>query len=72
MNFDFLFTYMPHPGTAVYVGYNSNLENLIPGLCNQLPGSTTCIPNGSGLVRTNSFINDGRQFFVKISYLFRR
>jgi len=66
-----LFTFMPHPGTAVYVGYNSNLENLIPGLCQQLPGTTTCIPGG-GLVRSNHFINDGRQFFVKISYLFRR
>jgi len=72
LNFDFLITYLPHPGTAVYVGYNSNLENLIPGLCEQLPGSTACIPNGPGLVRSNSFINDGRQFFVKISYLFRR
>ena len=72
VNFDFLLTYLPHPGTAVYVGYNSNLENLLPGLCNQLPGSITCIPNGPGLVRSNSFINSGRQFFVKISYLFRR
>jgi hypothetical protein len=72
LNFDFLITYMPHPGTAVYVGYNSNLENLIPGLCETLPGSTACIPNGPGLVRSNYFINDGRQFFVKISYLFRR
>ena len=72
MNFDFLVTYLPHPGTAVYVGYNSDLENLVPGLCHQLPGSTVCIPNGPGLVRNNSFINDGRQFFVKISYLFRR
>src|SRR5262249_3879073 len=82
MNFDFLFTYMPHPGTAVYVGYNSNLETLIPGLWlqaellgqaaqNQLPGSTTCVRNGPGLVRSNSFINDGHQFFVKVSYLFR-
>jgi len=72
LNFDFLITYLPHPGTAIYVGYNSNLENLIPGLCDQLPNSTTCIPNGPGLVRNNAFINDGRQFFVKISYLFRR
>ena len=72
LNFDFLITYLPHPGTAVYVGYNSNLENLIPGLCEQLPGSSTCIPNGPGLVRNNSFINDGRQLFVKVSYLFRR
>ncbi|HEV2732210.1 MAG TPA: DUF5916 domain-containing protein [Terriglobales bacterium] len=71
LNFDFLITYLPHPGTAVYVGYNSNLENLIPGLCDQLPGSTSCIPNGPGLVRSNGFINDGRQVFVKISYLFR-
>ncbi|HET7440301.1 MAG TPA: hypothetical protein VFJ47_03295, partial [Terriglobales bacterium] len=71
LNFDFLFTYLPHPGTAIYLGYNSNLENLIPGLCNQLPGSGVCVPNG-GLVRSNSFINDGRQVFVKISYLFRR
>jgi Domain of unknown function (DUF5916) len=72
MNFDFLLTYLPHPGTAVYIGYNSNLENLVPGLCPQLPGSISCIPNGPGLVRSNTFINDGRQFFVKISYLFRR
>jgi hypothetical protein len=72
LNFDFLITYLPHPGTAVYVGYNSNLENLVPGLCEQLPGSTACIPNGPALVRSNGFINDGRQFFVKISYLFRR
>jgi hypothetical protein len=34
-----------------------------------LPGSGTCIPNGSGLVRSNYLINDGRQFFVEISYL---
>ncbi len=71
LNFDFLITYLPHPGTAVYVGYNSNLENLVPGLCDQLPGSITCVPNGPGLVRSNRFINDGRQFFVKVSYLFR-
>jgi Domain of unknown function (DUF5916) len=73
LNFDFLFTYLVHPGTAVYVGYNSNLENLIPGLCNPAPGSLVgCDPNGSGLVRSNGLINDGRVFFVKVSYLFRR
>ena len=72
LNLDFLITYLVHPGTAVYVGYNSNLENLVPGLCIHLAGSLQCDPNGNGLVRSNSFINDGRQFFVKISYLFRR
>jgi hypothetical protein len=56
----------------VYVGYNSNLKNLIPGLCLPLPDSTACVPNGPGLVRRDSFINDGRQFFIKISYSFRR
>jgi hypothetical protein len=73
LNFDFLFTYLIHPGTAIYVGYNSNLENLIPSLCLPATGqSTGCDPNGAGLVRSNSFINDGRVFFVKVSYLFRR
>jgi hypothetical protein len=61
-NADFLLTYLLHPGTAFYVGYNSNLQNLTPNLLPDLTGSN----------RTrNTFINDGRQFFVKISYLFR-
>src|SRR5262249_27786890 len=73
MNFDVLFTYLPHPGTAVYVGYNSNLENIAPGLCIRVAGSEECDPNGAGLLRTsNGLINDGRQFFIKVSYLFRR
>jgi hypothetical protein len=62
-NADFLFTYLMHPGTAVYVGYNSNVENLTPNLALDPEGSLT---------RTrNSFINNGRQFFIKMSYLFR-
>lgn len=72
MNFDVLFTYFLHPGTAVYVGYNSNLENVDPALCLHLPNSTMCDPNGGGLLRGNQLTNDGRQLFVKISYLFRR
>ena len=73
LNFDILFTYLLHPGTAVYVGYNSNLENVDPGLCLHLPGSDECDPNGGGLLRTRDRLtNDGRQLFIKISYLFRR
>lgn len=73
MNYDFLLTYLLHPGTAVYVGYNTNMQNIDPGLCTHIGGTTQCDPNGSGLLRTrNGFINDGRQFFVKVSYLFRR
>ena len=67
MNLDVLFTYFLHPGTAVYVGYNSNL------VCLPVPGTQQCDVDGSGLLRTkNGYINDGRLFFVKISYLFRR
>jgi hypothetical protein len=72
-NMDFLLTYLVHPGTAVYVGYNSNMENVDPSLCVHLPGTTECNPNGPGLLRTRSqFTNDGRQIFIKMSYQFRR
>lgn len=72
-NGDVLFTYLLNPGTAIYVGYNSDLQNLDERLlrvCAGLP----CAPDQSfdGLLRTrNSFINDGRQIFIKLSYLFR-
>jgi len=63
LNADFLISYLVHPGTAVYVGYNSNLQNL--------DHSLALDPDGN-LVRTrDSFINDSRQIFVKVSYLFR-
>jgi hypothetical protein len=73
LGMNFLVTYLLHPGTAVYVGYNSNLENLIPSLCLPVAGDAVgCDPNGGGLIRGNRLINDGRVFFVKVSYLFRR
>lgn len=72
LNFDLLFTYLLHPGTAIYVGYNSNLEKVPPGLCAQPLGGSECDPSGIGLLRTrNQFTNDGRQIFMKLSYLFR-
>lgn len=59
---DFLITYFVHPGTAVYAGYSSHMSNYDPSL--------TTMP--SGLLRTRSrFMNDDRQIFVKLSYLFR-
>jgi uncharacterized protein DUF5916 len=62
-NGDFLITYLVHPGTAIYVGYNSDLQNIDPTLA--------FLPSG-GLQRTRDrLINDGRLFFVKVSYLFR-
>jgi hypothetical protein len=56
---DVLFTYLVHPGTAVYVGYTDSFENLVV-----LPG---------GLVRKSGdrTISVARQLFVKVSYLWR-
>ena len=62
-NADVLFTYLLHPGTAIYFGYNSNLQNLDPSL--------TFDPNGNLNRFRDRYINDGRQLFVKVSYLFR-
>ncbi len=63
LNADFLISYLVHPGTAVYVGYNSNLENYDRALL---------LASDGNLFRTrNTFINDSRQFFVKVSYLLR-
>jgi hypothetical protein len=61
LNFDFLFTYLLHPGTAFYAGYNSNLQNFDPALGLNPTGDIIRMP---GLTT-----NDGRQWFVKLSYL---
>jgi hypothetical protein len=62
-----LFTWLPHPGTVLYVGYNNDLQNLDRGLCNRGPDGTC----DSFLPRTNEYLNDGKQIFVKFSYLLR-
>jgi len=65
-----LFTWLPHPGTAIYIGYNNDLQNLDRALCNRLP-TGACDPNNTVAPRSNLYLNDGRQIFVKASYLFR-
>jgi len=65
-----LFTWLPHPGTAVYIGYNDDLQNLDRALCNRLPGGA-CDPDNTVAPRSTQFLNDGRQVFIKASYLFR-
>jgi hypothetical protein len=63
-NADVLLTYLVHPGTAIYVGYNSDLQNLDHEFT---PG-----PEGqAGLYTAKGYMNDSRQFFVKVSYQFR-
>jgi hypothetical protein len=58
---DLLFTYLLHPGTAIYVGYSDTYENL---LLNPATPPYLVRRDGPGL-------SVGRQFFVKVSYLFR-
>jgi Domain of unknown function (DUF5916) len=59
LNFDVLFRYVLNPWSALYVGYNTNRSNL------QLVDT----PQGTDLVRTEDLARDGRQLFVKFSYL---
>ncbi len=63
-NTDFLLTYLVHPSTAIYVGYNNNLENVGLPLGTDVNGELLHSPRGS-------LLNDGRNFFVKASYLYR-
>jgi hypothetical protein len=63
LNFDFLISYLLHPGTAFYIGYNSDIENINPSL--QLD------PLGNIQTTRGLATNDGRQFFVKLTYQFR-
>jgi hypothetical protein len=57
---DVLLTYLLHPGTALYAGYNNGFTDL--ALANAVGGIG---PRGSPTNSTN------RLFFVKLSYLFR-
>ena len=65
-----LLTWLPHPGTAVYVGYNNDLQNIDRSLCYRLPGGG-CDPENTTIPRGPGYLNDGKQLFVKASYLFR-
>ncbi len=64
-----LLTWLPHPGTAIYVGYNNDLQNLSHTLCTRRGG--VCDPTEEILPRGQGYLNDGRQFFLKASYLLR-
>lgn len=65
VNYDVLFRYVLNPWSALYVGYNTNQSNFQVVDLNE--------PNGSGamseIVRTNDLARDGKQLFVKFSYL---
>ncbi len=73
-NADFLLTYLLHPGTALFIGYNGNVQNIF--LCNG-PGQTRfdcpfLSADTAELIRLRrQYINDARLFFIKFSYLYR-
>jgi hypothetical protein len=65
-----LLTWLPHPGTAIYIGYNNDIQNVDRMLCNRLPGGG-CDPSNLTTPRSPNYLNDGRQIFIKASYLLR-
>jgi hypothetical protein len=68
---DALFTYMPHPGTALYFGYIGNFANLDRALCTR-EATGMCNPADPILAPTNSsLMNEGKTIYMKISYLLR-
>jgi hypothetical protein len=58
---DVLLTYLIHPGTAFYIGYTDRLENVAILGGNPLTVGRIVFPSTT----------TGRQFFAKVSYLFR-
>jgi hypothetical protein len=66
-----LLTWLPHPGTVLYIGYNGDMQNYNHRLCTADPTEGTCDPMQPILPRGPGYLNDGRQFFIKASYLLR-
>jgi hypothetical protein len=64
-----LITWLPHPGTELYIGSNNDIQNYDHTLCTLADG--TCDTTQPILPRGPNYLQDGRQFFVKASYLFR-
>ena len=50
MSTEALLTSLPHPGTAIYLGYNDDIQNLARSLCNRTGGGS-CDP----IIRGSSF-----------------
>lgn len=68
---DVLLTYLPHPGTAFYIGYTTDYENLNAQLCTR-GADGACNTQLPILPRTgSSFLNDQQVIYMKLNYLLR-
>jgi hypothetical protein len=56
---------------VLYIGYNGDMQNYNHHLCTVSPAEGTCDPLQPILPRGPGYLNDGRQFFIKASYLLR-
>jgi hypothetical protein len=65
-----LLTWLPHPGTAIYLGYNNDVQNLDRTLCNRTI-SGQCDASNTTQPRSPNYLQDGKQIFLKVSYLLR-
>ncbi|HET7102661.1 MAG TPA: hypothetical protein VFI20_01110, partial [Terracidiphilus sp.] len=66
-----LLTYLPHPGTAFYLGYTTDFVNLDSNLCTRGPDGL-CDSSFPILPRSgSSLINDQSTIYMKINHLFR-
>jgi hypothetical protein len=66
-----LLTYLPHPGTAFYIGYTTDYVNLNADLCTRGPDGL-CNANYPILPTTGSpQLNDQHILYMKINHLFR-
>jgi hypothetical protein len=68
---DALFTYMPHPGTALYVGYLGNFANLDRVLCTRNDNGLCDADDPILPPTSSSLMNDSKTIYVKLSYLLR-
>ena len=68
---DALFTYLPHPGTAIYFGYIGNFANINRALCTR-EANGLCNTSDPILPPTySSLMNDSKTIYLKMTYLLR-
>ena len=68
---DALLTYMPHPGTALYLGYIGNFANLDRTLCTRLDNGLCNLADPILPTTDSSLMNDSKDLYLKVSYLLR-